>query len=140
VPLQIVIELAELRELDTARAILRQTPAMSFLKKDAPDRYLRYYHSCPHEAMLGRSQPCVAALCFCRLEHMLQRTFFDYAEAYPNGASKERRRQQIAAEMKSEVQSVPHGRLLTLLNQALKWQQHQGELLFCTCLSGPICC
>jgi len=35
---QIVLEMIELREMDTARAILRQTQAMVQMKKEEPDR------------------------------------------------------------------------------------------------------
>lgn len=42
----------ELREIDTARAILRQTQVMGVMKQEEPERYLR-------------------------LEHLLVRTYFD---------------------------------------------------------------
>lgn len=76
---------------------------MEECKKDFPERYLR-------------------------LEHILQRTYFDYADAYKGGTNKERQRNKIAQELEVEISYVKPSRLLTLLNQAMKWNEHMGML------------
>ena len=92
-------ELCELSELDTARALLRQSAVLTALKLSEPERYLRLEH-----LLL---QPC---------------------QAWPDAAAREARRRALAASLAAEVSVVPAGRLLALLGQALKWQRHTGQL------------
>ena len=99
----LALELLELREIDTARQVLRTAEPMAAMKAREPERYAH-------------------------LESLAGRPFFDAREGYPDGATKERRRAYLAEKLRAEVASVPPSRLLTLLGQALKWQQLHGQL------------
>lgn len=100
---QVVIELLELREIETARQLLRSAPALLAMKKSHEKR-------------------------FARLESLTARPFFEPRDAYLDGSSREHRRAHLADALRNEIQAVPPARLLALLGQALKWQQQTGQL------------
>lgn len=99
---QVVLELLELRESDTARAMLRQTQVFSGMQQDQPERYIA-------------------------LERLCTRAFIDTKELY-KGTTREKRRTALAASISAEVAAVPPSRLMVLIGQALKWQQQQGAI------------
>ena len=92
-----------MRETYLAREMLRTTEPLQVLKTQEPDRYFR-------------------------LETFLNRNIHDAHELYAYGINKERKRQEIADSLAAEVSVVPPSRLLSLLQQALKYQQLQGIL------------
>jgi WD40 repeat-containing protein SMU1 len=118
---QIVLELLEARELDLAKEVLipipvsdpprthltsqllRTTEPLKLLKLEYPDRYAK-------------------------LEHLCIRPVFVVSEAYEMNTSKEKRRREIAEMLATEVSVVTPSRLMTLVGQALRFQQAQGLL------------
>jgi WD40 repeat-containing protein SMU1 len=100
---QVVVELLELREVDTARKLLREAPSIDAMKTAQPARYRR-------------------------LIALLNQSFFDPADAYPDGLSREARREALAAALADEITVAPPSRLLSLLQQSLQWQRFQGQM------------
>lgn len=100
---QIVREMVEQKEQESARTLLKTTLPMMLLKQDDPMRYAR-------------------------LENLVNRGTYDPTELYPDGLTKERRRTDLLRNIIEHTTSAPPARLVALLGQALKWQQHTGQL------------
>lgn len=102
---QIVVELLELRELETARVILRQAAPLRVMAETQPQRF--------------RS-----------LERLAASPAFDprdyYAALY---TSREKRRAQIASRLSQLIPASRPSRLLELLGHALRWEQHEHDSL-----------
>jgi WD40 repeat-containing protein SMU1 len=96
----IVLELIELREVDTARSLLRKSEALALLREDDEDKYLS-------------------------LEKACNRTVVDAKQLY-GGVSRQKRRNMVAGMLKTEVRSVLPSRLMVLIGQAIKWQKQEG--------------
>jgi WD40 repeat-containing protein SMU1 len=97
---QVVLELAELKDQDTANHLLRETTPMIEMKQENPERWIR-------------------------LEHQIKKSHFDARDAY-DGMPKEKKRRAIAQEVLKHVTVAPPSRLLAMIGQAMKWQQHTG--------------
>lgn len=93
----------ELRELDVARALLRQTEVLRGLQERDPPRSAR-------------------------LEKLLSLAIFDAQSAWTDAEGRGGRRNSLSAALAEELEVAPPSRLLALLGQALKWQQHTGQL------------
>jgi WD40 repeat-containing protein SMU1 len=98
---QIVLELAEMRDVETAMHLMKETAPMITMKTEVPERYLR-------------------------LDALLRQSNFD-PRAY-EGIPKEKRRSDLAQAVSKHVTVAPPSRLLALVGQAMKWQQQAGIL------------
>lgn len=91
----VVLELVELREVETARGLLHRSEALSSLRKTDPERYID-------------------------LERTCNKTVIDARKLY-NGVSRQKKRNELAKSLQNEVMSVPPSRLMVLIGQAIKW-------------------
>lgn len=105
----IVRELVEARDGDSARALLRSTLPLLLLKQESPARFAAL------EAVVARSG---AAALYEGSSGLV----------WPEGSSREQRRREVASLLLEHVGVAPPSRLLTLLGQAVKWQQFTGQL------------
>merc|ERR1719183_1347136 len=64
---------------------------------------------------------------YMRLGALVKKNAFDPSQAY-EGVPKEKRRQNIGQLVTKYVNVAPPSRLLALVGQAMKWQQHAGLL------------
>lgn len=99
---QIICEMTELRDVDVAQHLLRETAPMIAMKQECPERYIR-------------------------LEALIKKQYFDAREAY-EGLPKEKKRSNLAQDVSKHITVAPPSRLLALVGQAMKWQQHTGLL------------
>jgi WD40 repeat-containing protein SMU1 len=103
---QVAVETIESAEFDAAKSLLRESFVMTEMRVAQPER---------HNA----------------LERLLERAVAGKLElhnAYPNGSSREKRRNAVAKALQGEVTTAPPSRLLALLGQALKWQKQNGTI------------
>mmetsp|Transcript_4534 Transcript_4534/g.13742 ORF Transcript_4534/g.13742 Transcript_4534/m.13742 type:complete len:510 (+) Transcript_4534:78-1607(+) len=100
---QVVLELVELRELDTARALLRTVSSFQVLQRQNPTRYLT-------------------------LERQISVAAVDPGGNTYGATSKQARRNSLAKALRAEVADVAPARLLAIIGQALKYQHAQGLL------------
>ncbi len=98
----LVRELIEAREIDVARSILLSVPVMTVMKKTQVARFLK-------------------------LKHLLSSTYLNHSHIYGT-SDKHTERKRLALSLSDEVTVVESGRLLSLLQDALKWRQFQGML------------
>jgi WD40 repeat-containing protein SMU1 len=76
---------------------------MRYLKEDYPDRYLK-------------------------LEYLCKLPTFNSIDVYEVGSSKEKKRLEISESIISEILHVPQNRLLSIIGQAMKYQNSIGLL------------
>lgn len=99
-----LIELAEVGELSSAKHLLQHSDTLHTLQEEQPER-------------------------FARLQRLLDGCSEDGADVeYPGGMQREQRRRELADAIENEVTTAPSGRLLSLIGQALRWQRHCGYL------------
>mmetsp|Transcript_55060 Transcript_55060/g.131207 ORF Transcript_55060/g.131207 Transcript_55060/m.131207 type:complete len:526 (-) Transcript_55060:94-1671(-) len=99
---QVVLELTEMKDVETAQHLMQNTAPLIAMKQDKPQRYFK-------------------------LEHLVKKQYLDPQQVY-EGVPKEKRRATLAQAVSKHVEVAPPSRLLALVGQAMKWQQQMGMI------------
>jgi WD40 repeat-containing protein SMU1 len=124
---QILRELVELHEHETARVFLRGSAPLASLKQTDVSRYSGL------EALVSRGASYGDAADLYANSYALNTSITSSSSLSSSSASnstslRAKRRGEIASAILSEIMTVPPSRLLSLVGQALKWQMHTGLL------------
>eukprot|EP01084_Bolivina_argentea_P144229 253115_1 len=106
---QILFELVEMNEIDSARSLLFNSQPLIAMKNDE-----------------------IHNIRYCRLQQIVNdadNNRVNLSQLYGYGANKEQRRKHIAEQMQKEVFEVAPSRLLSLVQNALKYEQISGQLM-----------
>lgn len=95
---QIIFEMIELREIDTAKELFKLEIISNLQFEDEK----RYEH----------------------ISRCIEHPYFDSTIVYEDGSNKERRRNELVNLLSNEICCVESNRLLVLLGEALKWEEH----------------
>ncbi len=98
----ITFELLEKHEYDTVRTMMKSTLALNLMKQQQPSR-------------------------FSRLDQLLRSGSVEESDVFPS-SSRQQHRERLAESLAQELTAAPPSRLLAIMGQALKWQQHVGVL------------
>ncbi|CAN6936890.1 unnamed protein product, partial [Brassica oleracea] len=116
---QIVMEMIELRELDTARAILRQTQVMGVMKQEQPESF--------NDALMCLLCHLSMVVRYCSALYTM---FMAYGDS-----TKERKRAQIAQAVAAEVTVVPPSRLMASVVKSFSSGKREGGDFVAACVS-----
>lgn len=114
---QIVREMLEVREVDVARAMMKETGVFAKMKQTAPERFKAL------DALVNRigGDGSHIKASFSSNEEEIAQLL------YAQGGKKENRRKDIAMELMREIPAVEPSRLLALMTKALRYtNEHEG--------------
>ncbi|KAJ5074850.1 wd40 repeat-containing protein smu1 [Anaeramoeba ignava] len=100
---QIVLELAELQELELANSILSSTKPMKIMYENSPERFVK-------------------------LKQIINEPNFSLQSFYPEGITREKRRATLSHRVSSYLTEGQPSRLLVLLEQSMKFQHEHYQL------------